>query len=53
MTAHIIYKKLINKYSNSFKENYKINKKNIKFNNILMSDDISMKSLKGSIQLIQ
>ncbi|MDA7573108.1 glycoside hydrolase family 3 protein [Candidatus Pelagibacter sp.] len=49
MTAHIIYKKLdsINTATHSKKVIHLI-RKNIKFNNILMSDDISMKSLNYS-----
>ena len=51
MTAHIIYESLdpLNTATHS-KKIIKIIRKVIKFNNILMSDDISMKSLKYSIK---
>tara|TARA_B110000003_G_C16615586_1_gene521160 strand:+ start:315 stop:1262 length:948 start_codon:yes stop_codon:yes gene_type:complete len=51
MTAHIIYKNIdpLNTATHS-KKVIKIIRKKIKFNNILMSDDISMKSLKYSIK---
>ena len=51
MTAHIIYKKIdkLNTATHSNKV-IKLIRKNIKFQNILMSDDISMKSLKGTIK---
>ena len=51
MTAHIIYKKIdkLNTATHSNKV-IKLIIKNIKFQNILMSDDISMKSLKGTIK---
>jgi beta-N-acetylhexosaminidase len=51
MTAHIIYKKIdkLNTATHSNKV-IKLIRKNIKFHNILMSDDISMKSLKGTIK---
>ncbi|MDB9826164.1 glycoside hydrolase family 3 protein, partial [Candidatus Pelagibacter sp.] len=51
MTAHIIYQNIdpINTATHSQKI-INIIKKKIGFNNILMSDDISMKSLKGSIK---
>ena len=52
MTAHIIYEDLdpINTATHSRKIISLIRNK-IKFNNILMSDDISMKSLEHSIKL--
>ena len=51
MTAHIIYQKIdkLNTSTHS-KKIIKIIRNNIKFKNILMSDDISMKSLKSSIK---
>ena len=51
MTAHIIYQKIdkLNTATHS-KKIIKIIRNNIKFRNILMSDDISMKSLKSSIK---
>jgi beta-N-acetylhexosaminidase len=51
MTAHIIYKKIdrLNTATHS-KMVIKLIRKNIKFHDILMSDDISMKSLKGTIK---
>ncbi len=51
MTAHIIYEDIdkINTVTHS-KKIIKLIRKKIKFNNILMSDDISMKSLKSSIE---
>ena len=51
MTAHIIYESIdpFNTATHS-KKIIKIIRKDIKFNNILMSDDISMKSLKYSIK---
>tara|TARA_B110000027_G_scaffold127815_1_gene147544 strand:- start:1412 stop:2359 length:948 start_codon:yes stop_codon:yes gene_type:complete len=52
MTAHIIYNNI--DQSNTATHSKKIIKlirKNIKFKNIIMSDDISMKSLKSSIKV--
>jgi len=51
MTAHIIFKDIdpINTVTHS-KKIIKIIRNDIKFNNILMSDDISMKGLKYSIK---
>ncbi|MDA9604732.1 glycoside hydrolase family 3 protein [Candidatus Pelagibacter sp.] len=51
MTAHIIYKDIdpFNTATHS-KKIVQLIRKNIKFRNILMSDDISMKSLKYSIK---
>ena len=51
MTAHIIYEDIdpINTATHS-KKIITLIRKNIRFNNILMSDDISMKSLKYSIK---
>ncbi|MDA7490628.1 glycoside hydrolase family 3 protein, partial [Candidatus Pelagibacter ubique] len=52
MTAHLIYKKIdkVNTATHS-KKIIKLIRNLIKFRNILMSDDISMKSLKGSIAI--
>ena len=51
MTAHVIYTNVdkINTATHS-KKIIQLIRKNIKFKNIIMSDDISMKSLKGSIK---
>ena len=51
MTAHIIYSDIdnVNTATHS-KKIIKLIRNNIKFKNILMSDDISMKSLKYSIK---
>jgi len=51
MTAHIIYQKIdkLNTATHS-KKIIKIIRNNIRFRNILMSDDISMKSLKSSVK---
>ncbi len=51
MTAHIIYESIdkLNTATHS-KKVIKIIRNKIKFNNLLMTDDISMKSLKGSIK---
>ena len=51
MTAHIIYRNIdkTNTATHS-KKIIKLIRNDIKFNNILMSDDISMKSLKSSIK---
>ena len=51
MTAHIIYHNIdrFNTATHSTKI-IKLIRSNIKFKNILMSDDISMKSLKGSVK---
>ena len=51
MTAHIIYQNIdkLNTVTHS-KKIIKLIRNNIKFKNILMSDDISMKSLKPSIK---
>ena len=51
MTAHIIYKDIdkINTATHS-KKIIKLIRNNIKFKNLIISDDISMKSLKGSIK---
>ncbi len=51
MTAHIIYKN-IDKFNTAThsKKIIKIIRNDIKFKNIIMSDDISMKSLKSSIK---
>ena len=51
MTAHIIYQNIdkLNKATHS-KEITKLIRNNIKYNNILISDDIAMKSLKYSIK---
>ena len=52
MTAHLIYKNIdkVNTATHS-KKIIKLIRNQIKFKNILMSDDISMKSLKGSIAI--
>ena len=51
MTAHIIYKKIDNlNTATHSKKVIRLIRKEIKFQNILMSDDISMKSLKCSIR---
>jgi beta-N-acetylhexosaminidase len=52
MTAHIIYAKIdrTNTATHS-KKIIKLIRNNIKFKNIIMSDDISMKSLKSSIKV--
>ena len=51
MTAHIIYSDIdkLNTATQS-KKMIKIIRKYIKFKNLIMSDDISMKSLKGCIK---
>ena len=52
MTAHIIYSNIdkVNTATHS-KKIIKLIRNNIKFKNIIMSDDISMKSLKSSIKV--
>jgi beta-N-acetylhexosaminidase len=51
MTAHIIYKDIDPKYTATHsKKIIHVIRKNIKYKNILMSDDISMKSLKYTIK---
>ena len=51
MTAHIIYYNIDKSYTATHsKKIIKIIRNRIKYRNILMSDDISMKSLKGSIK---
>ena len=52
MTAHIIYKDIdkINTATHS-KKIIKLIRNNIKFKNLIMSDDIAMKSLKNSIKV--
>ena len=52
MTAHIIYKNIdkANTATHS-KKIIQLIRNNIKFKNIIMSDDISMKSLKSSIKV--
>ena len=52
MTAHIIYKDIdkVNTATHS-KKMIQLIRNNIKFKNIIMSDDISMKSLKSSIKV--
>ena len=51
MTAHVIYSK-IDKFNTAThsKKIIQLIRNNIKFKNLIMSDDISMKSLKGSIK---
>ena len=52
MTAHIIYEKIDNLNTGTHsKRIIKMIRSNIKFKSILISDDISMKSLKGSIKV--
>jgi beta-N-acetylhexosaminidase len=52
MTAHIIYKKIDkNNVATQSKKIIQLIRDNIKFKNIIMSDDISMKSLKGSVKV--
>ena len=51
MTAHIIYKKIDSKNTATHsKKTIQLIRDKIRFNNILISDDISMKSLKHSIK---
>ena len=51
MTAHIIYSKIDNlNTATHSKKIIKIIRNHIRFRNLIMSDDISMKSLKGSIR---
>ena len=52
MTAHIVYTKIdkVNTATHS-KRVIQLIRKNIKFKNIIMSDDIAMKSLKSSIKV--
>ena len=51
MTAHILYKSIDNKYSATHSPKIiKIIRNKIGFKNILISDDLSMKSLKGNIK---
>jgi len=52
MTAHVVYKNIdsVNTATHS-KKIIQLIRDNIKFNNIIMSDDISMKSLKSSIKV--
>ena len=49
MTAHVIYKKIDPKIQLLTQKMIKIIRNYIKFKNILISDDLSMKSLKGSL----
>ena len=52
MTAHIIYTKIDkNNTATHSKKIIQLIRNNIKFKNIIMSDDISMKSLKNSIKI--
>ena len=52
MTAHIIYKRIDkNNTATHSKKIIQLIRNNIKFKNIIMSDDISMKSLKSSIKV--
>jgi beta-N-acetylhexosaminidase len=52
MTAHIIYTKIDkNNVATQSKKIIQLIRDNIKFKNIIMSDDISMKSLKGSVKV--
>ena len=51
MTAHIIFKKIDNKNTVTHsKKLIKLIRDKIGFKNLLISDDLSMKSLKGSIK---
>ncbi len=51
MTAHIIFNKIDNENTVTHsKKMVKLIRKKIKFNNILISDDLSMKSLKGTLK---
>ena len=52
MTAHVIYQNIdkLNTATAGSKKVIKLIRNKIKFKNILMSDDISMKSLKSSIK---
>ena len=51
MTAHIIFKKIDNQNTVTHsKKLITIIRKNLGFKNILISDDLSMKSLKGSLK---
>ena len=51
MTAHIIYSDIDNQNTATHsKKVIQLIRKHIKFKNLIMSDDISMKSLKGSIK---
>ena len=51
MTAHIIYSKIdMSNTATHSKKIIQLIRNNIKFKNLIMSDDISMKSLKGSIK---
>ncbi len=51
MTAHIVFSKIDKKYPVTHsKKLIKLIRKKIKFRNILISDDLSMKSLKGNIK---
>ena len=51
ITAHIIYQDIDKKFTATHsKEVIKLIKNKIKFNNLLISDDISMKALKFSIK---
>jgi len=52
MTAHIVYTKIDNENTATHsKKIIQLIRNNIKFKNIIMSDDISMNSLKGSIKV--
>ena len=51
MTAHIIFKKIDDKYSATHsKKLIRLIRDKIGFKNILISDDLSMKSLKGNLK---
>ena len=51
MTAHIIYSKIDRQNTTTHsKKIIQLIRNHIKFKNLIMSDDISMKSLKGSIK---
>ena len=54
MTAHIIFNKIDNQNTvTQSKKLIKLIRQKIGFKNILISDDLSMKSLKGSLEKIQ
>ena len=51
MTAHVIFKKIDNKNTVTHSTKLiKLIRKNIKFKDVIISDDLSMKSLKGSLK---
>ena len=51
MTGHIMFKKIDNKYPLTLSKNIiKLIRKKIGFKNLIITDDLSMKGLKNSIQ---